>query len=89
MHFGNASLMLTANLPLALAPSYDVTPMLFAPLANGEIRPQGFSLPAASSDPIQTQVLALARQFWATVASDARVSVEFAAMAKGALSLRA
>ncbi len=86
MHLGNASLVFDTTLPMALAPSYDMLPMCFAPLASGEVIAHQFTPPAQSSDLVQSQAKALARQFWSTVASDARISAEFAAIASHVLA---
>lgn len=83
MHFGNASLVLGTTLAMALAPSYDMLPMFFAPLANGEVLTRTFTASVLSNDPIQKQAQALAKLFWALVAKDARISSEFAEIAKG------
>ncbi len=68
---------------MALAPSYDMLPMIFATLANGEVLTRAFTPPVLSNDPVQIQAQALAKQFWALVANDTRVSNEFAEIAKG------
>ena len=83
MHFGNASLIFSANLPMALAPSYDMLPMHFAPLANGEVLTRSFSMPAQNGDKIPARAHALARQFWQLAAGDARISAEFLEIARG------
>jgi hypothetical protein len=82
MHFGNASLVFNPALPMALAPSYDMLPMMFAPLANGEVLARSFTPPSSSNDPIQAKAHTLAKQFWRHVAHDSRISVEFAKLAK-------
>lgn len=82
MHFGNASLVFNTTLAMALAPSYDMLPMYFAPLANGELLTRAFTPPVLSNDPLQKQAQTLAKQFWALVAGDARISNEFAEIAK-------
>ncbi len=83
MHFGNASLVFSTTLPMALAPNYDMLPMIFAPLANGEVLARVFTAPVLSDDPVQKQAQALAKKFWALVANDVRISNEFAEIAKG------
>jgi hypothetical protein len=86
MHFGNASLVFSTTLPMALAPSYDMLPMLFAPLANGEVLARNFAMPTPSSDPLQNQAHALAQQFWTSVRSDVRISAEFVKVASDLLA---
>ena len=82
MHFGNASLIFDHKLPMSLAPNYDMLPMQFAPLASGEILVHTFNLPALIGDQLQATAHDLAQQFWAQVASDARVSQGFAEIAR-------
>jgi hypothetical protein len=82
MHFGNASLVFSARLPMQLAPSYDMLPMAFAPLPNGEVIARTFAAPAISRDLIQSQAHAMANQFWELVATDARISGDFVKIAQ-------
>jgi HipA-like C-terminal domain len=82
MHFGNASLIFSTELPMVLAPSYDMLPMIYAPLANGEVLKRTFTPPVLSNDPLQRKAYVLAKQFWALVAQDSRISTVFAQIAK-------
>jgi hypothetical protein len=82
MHFGNASLIFSTSQPMALAPSYDMLPMQFAPLANGEVLTRSFSMPAQRGNAVQARAHALASQFWQRVADDARISAEFSGIAR-------
>ncbi|MGQ3057702.1 MAG: type II toxin-antitoxin system HipA family toxin YjjJ [Nevskia sp.] len=82
MHFGNLSLLFDGRWPLRLAPSYDMLPMLYAPL-RGEVRDPLFQprlpLSRALAQGRAAQIVAV--QFWQRVAEDARVSPGFRALA--------
>lgn len=82
MHFGNLSLLFDGRWPLRLAPSYDMLPMLYAPL-RGEVREPPFEprspLTRALDQGRAAQIVAV--QFWQRVAEDARVSTGFRALA--------
>ena len=84
MHFGNLAFWLRDELPLHLAPVYDMLPMLWAPAAGGEIVPRTFApLPPTPAQAADWSVAAgWAEVFWQRVAADDRVSPEFAAIAR-------
>jgi hypothetical protein len=84
MHFGNASLMRTATRPLDLAPSYDMLPMLYSPGSSGEIIEQSFAptLPPPSSADEWLDAARAAVACWQRIASDARISDGFRAIAQ-------
>ncbi len=86
MHFGNLAFWLRDELPLSLAPVYDMLPMLWAPAAGGEIVPRTFApFPPTPAQAADWAVAAeWAEVFWARVAGDARVSPEFAGIAREA-----
>lgn len=78
-HYGNISLLLDGD-DWALAPAYDMLPMLYAPV-GGELVPRNFAdrnlQPTAATLPEWPQALALARSFWATASADVRISASF------------
>jgi HipA-like C-terminal domain len=84
MHFGNLAFWLRDELPLHLAPVYDMLPMLWAPVAGGEIVPRTFApLPPTPAQAADWAVAAgWAEVFWQRVAADERVSPEFAVIAR-------
>jgi len=78
-HYGNISLLLDGD-DWALAPAYDMLPMLYAPVggelvtrhvAQHPVQPTGATL---SEWP---QAQALARSFWSAASADARISEDF------------
>ncbi len=79
MHYGNISLLLD-NDDWRLSPTYDMLPMLYAPV-NGELVERDFSArpthPTADTLAVWPQALDLALQFWARVAQDPRISPGF------------
>jgi hypothetical protein len=87
-HYGNISLLLDGD-DWALAPAYDMLPMLYAPV-GGELVPRDFAArplqPTAATLPEWPQALALARSFWAAASADARISPDFRQIAAGNLS---
>ena len=86
MHFGNLAFWLTDDLPLRLAPVYDMLPMLWAPATGGEIVPRAFApLPPTPAQAADWRVAAgWAEIFWQRVAADPRVSSEFRMIARDA-----
>lgn len=80
MHPGNLSLR-PAQGRLALAPAYDMLPMLHAPLAGGEVPPREFEppLPLPAERDAWHVACGAAHQFWAAAADDPRISAEFRA----------
>ena len=86
MHFGNLAFFLGDTLPLRVAPAYDMLPMLWAP-TPGQATPNPPFAPAPPLPdelPIWNEAAAWAAEFWQRVADDARVSAEFAALARAA-----
>ena len=87
-HYGNISLLL-ANDNWTLSPTYDMLPMLYAPI-GGELVERGFLArplqPTAATLPEWTQARTLAAVFWQAAASDTRVSEGFRAIATENLS---
>lgn len=85
MHDGNLSFtprISATGAPLALAPAYDVLPMLYAPQRGVELPQANFvprlPLPAERDD--WRVAAAAAGQFWSRAADDARISAGFRAV---------
>ncbi|RYF39243.1 MAG: transcriptional regulator, partial [Comamonadaceae bacterium] len=79
-HYGNISLLIDAAGDWALAPAYDVLPMVYAPTA-GELVERDFD-PAALGSPVQAlrqwaDARLLAQRYWQAVAADGRISAAF------------
>ena len=87
-HYGNISLILR-NDDWTLSPTYDMLPMLYAPL-GGELVERDFAArplqPTAATLPEWAQARTLAKTFWQAAASDRRVSEGFRAIAAKNLS---
>jgi len=87
-HYGNISLLLAGD-DWTLSPTYDMLPMLYAPV-GGELVPRDFAArplqPTAATLPEWAQARALATLFWQAAAGDARVSAGFRALAAENLS---
>ncbi|WP_296510180.1 type II toxin-antitoxin system HipA family toxin YjjJ [Rhodoferax sp.] len=87
-HYGNISLLLDDD-DWALAPAYDMLPMLYAPV-GGELVPRPLAdrplQPTAATLPEWPQAMALARSFWSAAAADARISAGFRALCAGHLA---
>jgi HipA-like C-terminal domain len=91
-HYGNISLLLEGHQnggDWALSPTYDMLPMLYAPV-GGELVQRDFAVkngvpakpqPTAATLPEWPRALALAVQFWQTVAADTRISAGFRTIA--------
>ncbi|MBW8467865.1 MAG: type II toxin-antitoxin system HipA family toxin YjjJ [Thiobacillus sp.] len=83
-HYGNISLLLD-NDDWRLSPTYDMLPMLYAPV-NGELVERRFSErplhPTANTLAEWPQARELALVFWAAAAGDARISDGFRATAQ-------
>lgn len=81
-HFGNIAMFDRYDGRFALAPVYDMLPMLFAP-QNDQIIARVFEPadPAAETMSVYRRARALAEQFWGRLVADARVSEGFRAIA--------
>lgn len=79
MHPGNLAFYLTDTVPLALAPTYDMLPMLWAPIAGGEILERTFNpLPPVPRQVADWSLAAgWAETFWQRLAADPRLSPGF------------
>jgi len=86
-HYGNISLLLEGD-DWRLSPTYDMLPMLYAPV-NGELVPRDFSArplqPTSAMQAEWAQARQLAAVFWRAAALDARISAGFRAIAQGNL----
>ncbi len=81
MHHGNLSFYAEPqHATLRLAPLYDMLPMHYRPAVSGLVRESPFDLPLPEPhhQSIWAQAAALAEEFWATAASDPRLSETFA-----------
>ena len=80
MHLGNLGFR-PAGI-LRLAPTYDMVPMLYAPLAGGEVPPRTFEplLPLPAQRPVWLTACSAAIAFWSVAAGDLRISEGFRAM---------
>ena len=82
-HYGNISLILQ-NDDWALSPTYDMLPMLYAPV-GGELVVRDFAArplqPTTATLPEWAQAKALAADFWQRAAQDPRISARFRAIA--------
>ena len=86
MHPGNLAFFLSDSVPLELTPCYDMLPMLWAPVASGELVPRTLSpLPPVPRQLPDWRIAAeWAQSFWQRLANDRRVSAEFADVARSA-----
>ena len=77
MHTGNLSFRPQGT--LALAPAYDMLPMLYAPLPGGEVPPRSFEppLPLPPQQPVWTAACSAAIAFWTRASQDQRISPGF------------
>jgi hypothetical protein len=81
MHLGNLSFRPQGE--LALAPVYDMVPMLYAPLPGGEVPPRAFEppLPLPSQREVWAVACEAATLLWRRVSGDRRISEAFRAFA--------
>jgi len=79
MHFGNLAFFLDLGLPLALAPTYDMLPMLWAPRPGDATPAPEFAPPAPMPQELELwpEAATMAEEFWRRVEGDARVSDGF------------
>jgi len=82
-HYGNISLLLDDD-DWRLSPTYDMLPMLYAPV-GGELVPRDFAAlprqPTAATLPEWAHAQALAQTFWQAAATDESISPAFRALA--------
>jgi len=87
MHFGNLTFFLDFELPLRLAPTYDMLPMQWAPRPGGATPAPAFAPAAPLPEELELWPLAadMAVDFWEGVKSDSRISEGFRSHATAAL----
>lgn len=85
MHFGNASFLTEGRRVFRLAPTYDMLPMLFAPVRD-EVPVRAFVRPEPQPGHADQWLptLVVARAYWQRVADDERISEEFRVLARAA-----
>jgi hypothetical protein len=83
MHTGNLSFMPVEG-RFALAPAYDMLPMLYAPLPGGELPAREFAppLPLPPQRPEWSVACSAALRFWQLASKDNRLSIAFRASCK-------
>ena len=80
MHAGNLSFSLgEAPGTFNPAPTYDMLPMLYAPLPGGEVPPRGFepALPSPPQRAVWLVACGAAIEFWMRAARDRRIGGDF------------
>lgn len=79
MHRGNLSFVHQGELPLELAPAYDMLPMHYAPRSSGVIPTEPPQINITHHDSLANlrEMLPWARQYWQTVGTDTRISADF------------
>ena len=77
MHKGNLSFV--PGLPMRLAPVYDMLPMMYAPLAGGELPTPQYTpaLPTPQVRGLWLEACAAALAFWLSASVDERISAPF------------
>jgi len=83
MHYGNASLFLESTRPLALAPSYDMLPMLYRPDPEGALPERAFNPPPPLPESLEPWSVAvdLTEIYWARVSQAPSISTFFRTIA--------
>lgn len=83
MHRGNLSFMHQGELPLEIAPIYDMLPMHYAPRSSGLIPSEVplINITHAESLPNLRAMLPLALQYWQAITTVARISQDFKTIA--------
>lgn len=78
MHLGNLSFRIETR-TLRVAPTYDMLPMAYAPLAGGEVPPREFlpALPLPSERAVWLSACTVAVDFWTAAAADVRIGAAF------------
>lgn len=86
MHAGNLAFWFTDAGPLAVAPAYDMLPMLWAPAAGGELVSRRFAPqpPTPAQSESWRTAAGWAVDFWTRVAADEMVSAGFRKVAEQA-----
>jgi len=83
MHYGNAGLLLESARPLALAPTYDMVPMLYRPDLEGQLPRTVVETPPPppESRASWSRAAALARDYWLRLSANELLSEPFRAIA--------
>lgn len=86
MHFGNLSFWLDDRMQFRVTPAYDMLPMLWAPGAQGELIERRFAPapPVPATLDAWREAAGWAAEFWLNLATDERLSDEFAGFARAA-----
>jgi len=84
MHYGNVSLFLGRNLPLRLAPIYDMLPMLYRPGLQGSLPPRDFAPPPPPPEAMEPwqEAAEMAEETWSRFADTRLISEEFREIAR-------
>jgi serine/threonine protein kinase HipA of HipAB toxin-antitoxin module len=79
MHAGNLAFLQSSPGALALAPAYDMLPMMFAPNRTGEIVARSLPVrpPAPGMEAPWRQALGAALGYWSRLSDDDRISEDF------------
>lgn len=87
MHFGNLTFLIEPE--VRLSPAYDMLPMLYAPLAGGEVPERQFTaiLPMPDEENEWNIALIMALEFWQKAAADQRITDGFKDICKINLGL--
>lgn len=87
MHFGNLAFFLEPELPLRLAPTYDMLPMLWAPHPGDATPAPVFHPPAPMPAELDLwpEAASMAGRFWTQLEADPRISDDFRHHASAAL----
>ena len=85
MHLGNASFLTNAFMQFRLAPTYDMLPMMYAPIRE-EVVSRRLTLPQPRPGNADQWAAArpIAQRFWQRVAEDQRISDDFRGLAREA-----
>ncbi len=86
MHFGNLTFLMDPE--VKLSPAYDMLPMLYAPLAGGEVPERVFQLvlPMPQDEHVWNIAYEMATAFWSSAAKDERVTSGFKAICEANLN---
>lgn len=87
MHFGNLTFLIEPT--VRLSPAYDMLPMLYAPLAGGEVPERQFTpaLPMPNEEDEWNKALIMALEFWGKASADPRITDNFKKIGKTNLDI--
>jgi hypothetical protein len=85
MHAGNLAFEPSAGTGFALAPAYDMLPMLYAPLRGGEVPERAFvpSVPLPAEETTWRRAKEIAVRYWQCCAADRRIGADFRRICAG------